>query len=271
MKVGGPADYFAEVETVEQLKEVLAFIKEKKLKYMIVGRGSNTLFDDLGFKGLIILNKINHLDRTDKTHISVGSGYSFSLLGTQTARWGLTGLEFASGIPGSVGGAIYMNAGANGKETADCLYSVTVMSQDGDVKSISRSDMTFSYRTSCFHNRDVVIIGATFQLEDEPHSRRRQIEIIKKRQATQPLNEPSSGCMFRNPEGSHSGALIEQCGLKGKRIGGAVVSPLHANFIINTGSATSDDVRQLANFIKQTVKEKTGQELHMEVRQVPYE
>jgi len=271
MGVGGPADYFAAVHTIDELRNVLYFKLSHGLRHIVVGRGSNALFDDRGFKGLVIHNKICFLDRVDDTTLHVGSGYNFSLLGSQSARWGLSGLEFASGIPGSVGGAVYMNAGANGKETCESLAEVEYMTFDGALKKVCQNQMSFRYRWSCFHEIEGVITSAAFRLAVSGEARQRQRQIIQKRQTSQPLKEKSSGCMFRNPEGGHSGSLIEQCGLKGTRIGGAEVSPVHANFIVNRGKATAQDVLNLVALIQKRVKEDTGHELEMEVRKIPYE
>jgi len=271
MGVGGPADYFAEVQTIDQLREVLLFKKTHNLRHIVIGRGSNALFDDRGFKGLVILNRLSFLEKKDDRTLYVGSGYHFSLIGSQSARWGLSGLEFASGIPGSVGGAIFMNAGANGRETCENLTKVQFMNFDGDLITLQKDQMTFRYRWSCFHELPGIITAATFQLTEHPQARARQLKIIKNRQSTQPLNEKSSGCMFRNPQGDHSGALIEHCGLKGTRVGGAEVSLMHANFIVNTGGATAQNILDLVTLVQKRVKEKTGHDLHMEVRRIPYE
>lgn len=271
MGVGGPAEYFAEVFSLDELRQAVAFSQKLRLRTMVLGRGSNSLFDDRGFKGLVILNRMAFLERLGKTSIRAESGYNFSLLGAQTARWGLSGLEFASGIPGSVGGAIFMNAGANGKETCDTLKHVELIDHEGRLSSLSRDEMTFSYRKSPFQNRKVVITAATFELTENPNARQDQLNIIQKRKATQPLSEKSAGCVFRNPSDSHSGALIEQCGLKGMQIGGAQVSLIHANFIVNTGNATTQDILNLAEHIRQRVHEQTGETLQMEIRAIPYD
>ena len=271
MGVGGPAEFFAEVTSLDELREALAFRQKKDLRCIVVGRGSNSLFDDRGYKGLVILNKISFLEKIDSTTIHVGSGYNFSLLGSQTARWGLSGLEFASGIPGSVGGAVFMNAGANGTETCESLQSVDIIDYDGRVASFDRDHMLFSYRYSPFQKMNVVMTSATFKLTEKSEARQTQLEIIRKRQDTQPLKEKSAGCVFRNPSGGHSGALIEQCGLKGVRIGGAEVSPIHANFIVNADHATTQDILDLAELIQKRVKEQTGETLQMEIRAIPYE
>ncbi len=269
--VGGPAKYFAEAASENEIAEALAFSRKMNLKFMVLGKGSNCLFDDRGYNGLIILNKISFIERIDKTRIRVGSGYSFSLLGSQTARWGLSGLEFASGIPGSVGGAVTMNAGANGKETCECLSAVDFMDTEGNKTTWKRQELAFGYRSSPFQQMSGAVIAAEFSLSVSDMARETQIAIIDKRKQTQPLKEKSAGCVFRNPDHGHSGALIEQCGLKGKQIGGAKVSPLHANFIVNTGNATAKDTLSLIRLIQEEVKKQTNQQLKMEVRFIPYE
>lgn len=268
--IGGPADYFIEVRDIPAMQSLMVFCHTKNIPYFHLGKGSNLLFDDQGFSGLIIANRIQFLNKIDETLWHAGSGYSFSLLGTQTARQGLTGLEFASGIPGSIGGAVFMNAGANGKETSQSLTSVDVVDENGSFFTIAKEELNFSYRSSTFHEKPWVIVGATFRLEKSMEAREKQLEIIQYRKKTQPYNAMSAGCLFRNPACAHTGALIEKCGLKGKMIGGAQVSTLHANFVINTGSATSADVLELITHIKEQVKATTGYDLQMEVRFIPY-
>ncbi|MCB1149431.1 MAG: UDP-N-acetylmuramate dehydrogenase [Chlamydiia bacterium] len=269
--IGGPAAYFCEVHTLEDLQEALRFVNERSLPLYVLGKGSNSLFDDHGYAGLVLYNRIDFLERLEENRLRVGSGFSFSRLGTLAAREGLSGLEFASGIPGSVGGAVFMNAGANGRETCQALESVEFLDRNGTLKRAALSELEMSYRHSRFHKEYAVIYSATFALQKDASARERQLEILAKRKSSQPLQEKSAGCVFRNPEGGYSGALIEQCGLKGKRIGGAVVSEKHSNFIVNGGGATAQDVLNLAKFIQESVLEKTGMRLQMEVRYVPYE
>lgn len=265
--IGGDARYFIAIQTIPEMQEIRNFINREKIPYWVVGKGSNSLFDDRGFDGLIILNKIDFIE-FEEGSLHVGAGYSFSRLGAQMARKGWGGLEFASGIPGTVGGAIYMNAGANGQETQDTLSSVGVIDSKGEY--LERSDLSFSYRTSPFQKEDDIIVSGRFQLKKDERARKEQLSIVEYRTETQPYGEKSAGCIFRNPEDIGAGALIEQCGLKGKEIGGAVVSPLHGNFIVNKGDATAKDVLELADFIRKTIHEKTGRELEMEVRPIPY-
>jgi len=270
-RIGGPARFFLEVKTIEEMQQAIRHCFSHKLSYFILGKGSNSLFDDRGYNGLVILNKISFSEDDGAGKFHVGAGYSFSLLGAQTARKKWAGLEFASGIPGSVGGAVYMNAGANGHETKDTLVDVTYVTEDGEVVILPKDQLEFSYRFSSFQNKKGAIVSATFQLLPSEEARAKQLKIIDYRTQTQPYGEPSAGCVFRNPQGNFAGALIEKSGLKGKQLGGALVSPMHANFIVNGGNATAKDVLNLASSVKESVKEKTGCDLEMEIRYIPYE
>jgi len=269
--IGGPADYFCEVNSVEKMQEVIRYCDEEKLRFLILGKGSNCLFDDRGYKGVVILNKIDFCDQKEPGLFHVGGGFSFSLLGAKTARQGWEGLEFASGIPGTVGGAVFMNAGANGTETYESLISVDFVDQHGELQILRKDDLDFQYRYSSFHKKRGAIVGATFQLRHSPEAREKQLKIIEYRTETQPYGDKSAGCIFRNPDQGHAGALIEQCGLKGLKIGGAEVSPKHANFIVNREEGTSQDFLNLISEVQKQVKEKTGSHLESEVRVIPYQ
>ena len=268
--IGGPARYFITVSTVTQLQDTLKYCSRNQIRFFVLGKGSNVLFDDRGFDGLVILNKISFMDAKNGI-VYVGSGYSFSLLGTQTARQGYAGLEFASGIPGTVGGAIYMNAGANGSETFHSLSEVTFAQEDGSLTTYPKEALKWGYRSSSFQAMRGVITAARFQLIASEEARQKQLQIIRYRTHTQPYGDMSAGCVFRNHPSASSGSLIEQCGLKGYTIGGALVSPLHANFIVNQGSASAYDVLKLIDYIKYVVRAQTGHELEMEVRVIPYQ
>ncbi len=267
--IGGPARLFITINTIDEMVLLRKYINREKLPYWIVGKGSNSLFDDRGFDGLVILNKIDFIEMNEG-NLHVGAGYSFSLLGAQTARKGWGGLEFASGIPGSVGGAIYMNAGAGGAETCDVLTSVGWVDPEGAFIETPRKELTFSYRTSSFQTKEGMIVSGRFQLEKMEGARKKQLEIIAYRTGTQPYGDKSVGCIFRNSKEKGAGALIEACGLKGKRVGGAEVSLTHANFIVNRGDATATDVLELARLVQKEVKQKTGHNLEMEMRRVPH-
>lgn len=263
--IGGPARWFFEAKSVEDLQKALSEAYAQKIPYLIVGKGSNSLFDDGGFDGLVILNKISFCEQKEEV-VHVGAGYSFALLGVQTARKGWSGLEFASGIPASVGGAVFMNAGANGQETCDSLSEVTFVDEQGNVRIWSKSELEFSNRFSSFQIMKGAIASATFRLIKDEGARKKQLEMIDYRTRTQPYGEKSAGCVFRNPAGKSAGALIDQCGLKGLKVGGAEVSCMHANFLINKEGATAEDVRELARLVKEKVFASTGIELEMEIR-----
>lgn len=271
MGIGGLARFFVTVRTVEEMKTAILQAKMLNLPFFILGKGSNCLFDDKGFNGVVILNKIDFTHEIQPGIFHVGAGYSFSLLGTQTARQGWGGMEFASGIPGSVGGAVFMNAGANKNETCDHLLSVEFLHSDGTIQTYSKSEMQFSYRFSCFQEMSGAIISATFGLSPSQEARKKQIDLVTYRKNTQPYGEKSAGCVFRNPEGQFAGALIEQCGLKGNHIGDAVVSLKHANFLVNRESASCQEILSLIQKISREVKSKTGYELQMEIKYIPYQ
>lgn len=268
--IGGPARYYIEVQTIDALQVAIRECKEKKQPYFILGKGSNTLFDDRGFNGCVIHNKIDFIERNKNGLIHVGAGYSFSLLGVQTAREGWSGLEFASGIPASVGGAVFMNAGANGFETKDFLISVDYVDDNAKMITLNRDEIVFKYRYSSFQDFKGAIVGATFALVPSKEARQKQLEIVHYRQKTQPYGEKSAGCVFRNPDTMSAGKLIDSCGLKEYAIGDAKVSSLHANFLLNKGHATASDFKKLIDHIREEVKRKTGIELESEVRIVPY-
>jgi len=238
---------------------------------MVLGKGSNCLFDDKGYNGAVIFNKIDFLKQPNPGYYHAGAGYSFALLGVQTARQGWGGLEFASGIPATVGGAVFMNAGANGGETCQYLDAVDYVSEDGTLETIKRSAMEFSYRTSPFQKRKGAIAAATFALRQNAEARKQQLDIVNYRLKTQPYSDKSAGCIFLNPECGHAGALIEKSGLKGTAVGGAQVSTLHANFLINAGNATCQEMMELIQVVQKRVKEASGTNLKSEVRYIPYE
>lgn len=264
--IGGFALNCIEVQTTMEMQKVLRSCYEKQVPFFILGKGSNCLFSDAGFKGTVIINKIHFLETKDPGTYQVGAGYSFSLLGVKTAKDGWSGLEFASGIPASVGGAVFMNAGANGTDTSQTIQSVDFVTAEGKLLNLKKEELQFSYRFSSFQRMSGAIVSATFHLERSSQAREKQLNIIRYRQATQPYKDKSAGCIFRNPDGDHAGALIEACGLKGRTIGGAQVSHRHANFIINRGNATTQDVLELIALIQSEVLRQKGIALESEVR-----
>lgn len=268
--IGGPAKWAVEVKTVDELREVLAYCNDESLPYFVLGKGSNCVFDDQGLDAVVILNRIDFLEELEPGLFRAGAGHSFSRLGGSTARHNWSGLEFASGIPASVGGAVFMNAGANGHETCETLVSVEFVENDGTLRTYLRNELAFSYRHSPFQEMKGVIVAATFRLTPSQEAREKQLKIINYRTATQPYGEKSAGCIFRNPANNHAGALIDQAGLKGSAVGDAAVSELHANFLINRGCAQAKDLKQLMQQIQDQVKSKTGIQLEPEVRFIPY-
>lgn len=264
--IGGPAKYYVEVKTLEEARSAFDFCHKKNIPFYVLGKGSNSLFNDEGFPGLVIANKIDFCESPSPGVFHVGSGHSFSLLGVQTAKQQWSGLEFASGIPCSVGGAVFMNAGANGAETSQSLLSVDFLTPEGELKVLHKPEIEFGYRYSSLQKMKGAIVGATFQLVKNSEARAKQLQIIAYRTKTQPYGEKSAGCVFRNPPGEYAGALIEKAGLKGHCCGDACVSDLHANFIINKGNASCQDVINLMDHIKEKVKDTSGVDLEVEVR-----
>lgn len=268
--IGGPARWFITVKTAEMMQEAIQFAAKMGIPFHILGKGSNTLFDDRGFAGLVIQNKIGSYSHENE-QFHVGAGFSFALLGVRSAKMGYRGLEFASGIPATVGGAIFMNAGANGQETKDCLAEVDYVDENGTLHKYPKNELTFSYRHSSFQNLRGAVVSATFILHQDDKAKERQQQILSHRQSTQPLQEPSCGCIFRNPEGGFAGKLIEEAGLKGVSLGGAAISSLHANFIVNKGGAKASDVEGLIAKIQEEVQKKSNIALESEIWRLPYE
>ncbi|KAH0464022.1 hypothetical protein IEQ34_006808 [Dendrobium chrysotoxum] len=275
--IGGPCSFFIEATRPAHLISAARLARSRSLPLLILGRGSNCLFSDRGFDGLVVLNR-SSIDETVEVvgpgRVRVGSGYPFNRLGVRTAVEGWGGLEFAGGIPGTVGGAAFMNAGANGQETAEVVESVEVVNREGEIRVLGKEDLKFGYRWSSLQEMDDLagILAVTFRLRPAPAARNRQREFLERRRKTQPISERSAGSVFRNPVscGVAAGQLIDIAGLKGCVIGGAKVSELHANFIINTGGATAKDVLALIAFVKDKVDRMFGIELKEEIRYVPY-
>lgn len=264
--IGGPARYLVEVSSIEELQEATGFARSMALPLLVLGKGSNCLFSDEGFSGLVIINRISFIEHNGNGLFTVGAGYSFAHLGRLTAKEGWSGLEFAAGIPASVGGAVFMNAGANKQETKDTLCFVNALLPDSTVYTYSAKELSFGYRFSSFQQNQASIISCVFQLAASSLSATAMQEKITYRLKTQPYSEKSIGCIFKNPPGDSAGRLIEAAGLKGRRVGGAQVSPVHANFIVNTGNAKANDVIQLIHVVVEHVQKNCGVTLMPEVR-----
>ncbi len=269
--IGGPCQLFTCCYTEEEMRAALLYSYETHTPFLILGKGSNAIFSDKGFNGLVIQNKLEEIT-IEGEEVCAQSGYRFSHLGAKTARSSLSGLEFACGIPATVGGAIYMNAGANGYETQDVLKEVVFLDERGNRETFSKQDLCFSYRYSSFQYMKGVIVSARFLLKKDDNARYLKQAILEKRKKTQPLSEKSAGCIFKNPSKKMAASyLIDRCGLKGRRKGDAEVSSLHANFIINKGSATAKDVFDLIEHVKEEVFCQTQILLETEVRYIHHE
>lgn len=269
-RIGGPADLFLTVENLRQLREMAAACREQEIPMMFLGNGSNLLVSDKGIRGVVIhlAGDFAKVAREGKTGICCGAGATLASACVFARDNDLTGLEFAWGIPGSAGGAAYMNAGAYGGEMKDVLRSCEHMTPDGKIEILSGEEMRLSYRRSAYTGGENVILFLHMQLEKGHHSAiaSQMEELMNRRREKQPYDMPSAGSVFKRPEGYFAGTLIEQCGLKGKTVGGAQVSPKHAGFIVNTGGATCRDVQELIAMIQERVLRETGVHLECEVR-----
>jgi UDP-N-acetylmuramate dehydrogenase len=267
-KIGGPTDALIIPETREQLQELLTLLYCHQIPWIQIGRGSNILVTDKGIRGVVIkLGSGLEFANFQEEAVTAGGACSLVKLSILTARRGLTGFEFAGGIPGSVGGAVYMNAGAHGSDVSRIFKSAEIVLETGKLVTYAAKDMLFAYRHSVLHEHKGVVIEATFGLSK---GERREIAAAlasfkDRRRRTQPLQSPCAGSVFRNPPGDHAARLIEATGLKGYRVGGAEVSMQHANFIVNTGQATAEDVLTLMYEIQKKITTEYGISLVPEV------
>lgn len=273
-KVGGVASCFIYPENVKQLITLLKYAKENNIKRKVLGNGSNTLFSDNKYEGIIIkLDKFDYVE-VKKTIIVVGAGYNLMKLAQVAARKSLAGLEFASGIPGTIGGAVYMNAGAYKSDMGYIVKRVKVLTPDYRVITMTNKELDFHYRSSFFQkNKDYICLEATLGLAKGKKEELYEVnrERKKRRLESQPLEYPSAGSVFRNPEGLFAGKLIEDLGLKGLTKGGAQISTKHANFIINIGNAKAKDIKELIDFTKEAVLDRYNVELKCEQEFVNWE
>ena len=266
-KTGGIAKLVVYPNNINNLKQMLKLIHKYNIKYFILGKGSNTLFSDKEFNGVIIkLDKLNNF-KIKQTEIYVESGMILSKLVQASVKNELTGLEFAIGIPGTIGGAIYMNAGAYGNNMSNIVKSVIVLNEKFQIKEIPLEKLKFDYRYSIFQdNKNLICVAANIKLEHGNHDEiaSKIKENLLKRKNSQSLEYPSAGSVFRNPEGNYAGKIIEELGLKGKNIGGAEISTKHANFIINKNNASSSDILNLIKLVQKEVKDKYKIDLKLE-------
>jgi UDP-N-acetylmuramate dehydrogenase len=269
LRIGGPADYFVRVTTERDLVGAIAVAREHELPVTMLGGGTNMLVSDRGVRGVVLQNDWSEASVEGVT-MTASSGTPLASVAAAAARNGIAGLEWMATVPGTVGGAVHGNAGAFGSETKDALVDATLMDLNGDTWTEGNAELGFAYRTSKLQKTPIVVVRATFRGTpgDRAAAVRRIKEIANERIAKQPLAQPNTGSIFRNPTGDHAGRLIEAAGLKGVTIGGAMVSIKHANFIVNVGDALADDVRKLMERCQREVHEKFGVELTPEVELV---
>ena len=273
-KTGGNALFFADCISDGDVYNALKFACDNNLKYEVIGGGSNLLVSDKGFNGLIICTKnLNrYIINTGKNILKCGSGIVLADLVLYACNHGLAGMEALAGIPGSTGGACKMNAGAYNQEIKDTLLNVTFMNKDGSISTLENEKVGFWYRKSQAL-KDKIVLKAEFLYNSKSSEELLNIrkETLDKRKEKQPLHKPSCGSVFKRPEGNYAGTLIEKCGLKGYSIGGAIVSPKHANFILNENNATSSDIYNLINHVIKEVHKQTGITLEPEVRLIGFD
>lgn len=268
-RIGGPAEVFLMPESYEQIRSALALCREEGLPYFVLGNGSNLLVSDSGYRGVIIQMDRNMGDIELKgTEIRACAGALLSSVAAAARKASLTGFEFAGGIPGTLGGAVVMNAGAYGGEMKDVLREVTVMTKEGDIRVIPSDRLELGYRTSIIKKSGYLVLEAVISLEkgDPQAIQEKTKELASKRTEKQPLDYPSAGSTFKRPEGYFAGKLIMDSGLRGFRVGGAQVSEKHCGFVINTGGATAKDVKELMDHVIRTVKENYNITLEPEVK-----
>lgn len=269
IKVGGKADIYMEPENIDELVRFIGCLKDKDIPYYLFGNGTNVLISDDGIRGAVIKigEKIADV-KIEKNTIIAESGALFSSISKLAAENSLTGLEFANGIPGSVGGAISMNAGAYGMEAKDVVEEVEVLNSEMDIMILNNKQMKFGYRKSIISKESYIVTRVFFNLKTGSYNEIKKLmtELNEKRQAKQPIEFPSAGSIFKRPEGYYAGKLIEDAGLKGMTIGDAEISNKHCGFIINKGNATSKDVYNLIVHIQKTIYERYGVKLETEVK-----
>ena len=268
-RVGGPADYFVMPKNIEEVQKIVAFCKDAKMPYYVLGNGSNLLVSDAGYRGVIIqIYKSMSEITVENTTIRAQAGALLSKIGNIALDAELTGFEFAAGIPGAVGGAVVMNAGAYGGEMKDILKSATVLTTEGEVLTLYNKELELGYRTSIIAKKDYVVLEAEYELQkgSKEDIRAKMDELKVQRVTKQPLEYPSAGSTFKRPEGHFAGKLIQDAGLRGFSVGGAQVSEKHCGFVINKGDATAADIIELMRQVSEKVMQEFGVLLEPEVK-----
>lgn len=267
-RVGGPAEVLVMPRDENETALVLREVRRAGIPFIVIGKGTNLLVSDKGIRGTVIVLSGGDIELLDNGLVRAGAGVLLRHLCEQTLMMGLTGLEFAAGIPGTVGGAVAMNAGAYGGEIADIVRSVRLIDSDGNISDVPGAWMQFGYRSSVIQRRDLTVLSADIELKDGDilEGRRTRDELLERRRKRQPLELPSAGSTFKRPEGAYAGTLIQSCGLKGARVGGAMVSPKHAGFIVNADNASASDIYRLIREVRDVVYGSTGFTLEPEVK-----
>ena len=268
-RTGGQADIYIEPSGVEELKQVLDICREENVAYTIIGNGSNLLVGDGGYRGVLIsFGKPFAQVTIEGAQVRTGAGALLSAVAKQVLNASLTGFEFAAGIPGTIGGAVVMNAGAYGGELCQVLREATVLTPEGEVKTLPAEELELGYRTSCVQKKGYIVLEAVLQLQPGNADDIRAVmdDLASKRREKQPLEYPSAGSTFKRPEGHFAGRLIQDAGLRGFRVGGAQVSEKHCGFVINRDHATSADILSLCRQVQEKVKAQSGVELELEVK-----
>mgnify|MGYP002568870850 FL=1 len=270
-KIGGPADVFIKVDNIEELKETLDLSKQNQIPLTIIGNGSNLLVTDKGIRGItakLNLKDIEIKKENNKQIIKVEAGVPVGLLAQKLLKEEITGFEELSGIPGTIGGAVIMNAGAHGKELKDILKKVTAMDYNGNIHEFTNEECLFSYRNSRFQKEKYIILQATLELEkgNSTEIKEKMDEYMQFRKEKQPIEYPNAGSTFKRGEDFVTAKLIDEAGLKGYKVGGAQVSEKHAGFIVNVDNATAKDVIELTDYIKEKIEEKFGKKINLEIQ-----
>jgi len=277
-KIGGNADFFTTPRTVEQIKEIITYCVQNKISYFLMGNGSNLLVSDDGYRGVIIqlyekFNNIEYADSEKKVIVKAQAGVMLGRLGNELMKKSITGFEFATGIPGTIGGAIMMNAGAYDGEIKDVILGASLMDACGNIVKLNRSQLELGYRASIVSKENYIVLEAEFELEkgNQEEIKNKIEHFAARRKEKQPLELPSAGSTFKRPVGYFAGKLISDANLIGYTVGGAQISKKHAGFVVNTGNATASDVIKLAEDVKNKVKEQFGVELELEIRKLGFD
>ena len=272
-RVGGIAKLIVYPYSSTSLISLLKYLNDNNIEYKVIGKGSNLIFSSKVYDGvIIILDKLRNMEINDNV-IDVEAGYNIIKLANDTAKLGLSGLEFAAGIPGTIGGGVFMNAGAYLSSFSDIVKSVTFLDKTFNIKTFTNDELNYSYRNSILKENNYIVLSAKLELTPKnPDEIKNIIDDRRQRRIeSQPLEYPSAGSVFRNPEGDYAGRLIEEAGLKGKKVGGAMVSTKHANFIINENNATGEDIKELIKLIEKTIKDKYNIDLVLEQELVNFD